>query len=106
MERRSYHCSRSSPWRAVHEPAIPRGGGSAAGPRSDNPGGPWCPQGAGDGRRIALAMKILVLGLDCAAPELLFGFEDLPNIRRLMEVRAYSPPSLVTPPITLPASTP
>ena len=33
-------------------------------------------------------MKILVLGLDCAAPELLFGYEDLPNIRRLMEVGA------------------
>ena len=31
-------------------------------------------------------MKILVLGLDCAAPELLFGYDDLPNIRRLMEV--------------------
>ena len=32
-----------------------------------------------------MAMKILVLGLDCAAPELLLGYDDLPNIRRLME---------------------
>ena len=36
-------------------------------------------------------MKILVLGLDCAAPELLFGYEDLPNIRRLMEVGCLRP---------------
>jgi predicted AlkP superfamily phosphohydrolase/phosphomutase len=28
-------------------------------------------------------MKILVIGLDCAAPEILFG-EDLPNLRHLM----------------------
>ena len=48
-------------------------------------------------------MKILVLGLDCAAPELLFGFEDLPNIRRLMEVGAYGRLESVIPPITVPA---
>jgi predicted AlkP superfamily phosphohydrolase/phosphomutase len=48
-------------------------------------------------------MRILVLGLDCAAPELLFGFEDLPNIRRLMEGGAYGRLESVVPPITVPA---
>jgi predicted AlkP superfamily phosphohydrolase/phosphomutase len=48
-------------------------------------------------------MRILVLGLDCAAPELLFGFDDLPNIRRLMEVGAYGRLESVVPPITVPA---
>ena len=48
-------------------------------------------------------MKILVLGLDCAAPELLFGFDDLPNIRHLMEVGAYGRLESVIPPITVPA---
>ncbi len=48
-------------------------------------------------------MKILVLGLDCAAPELLFGYDDLPNIRRLMEVGVYGRLESVIPPITVPA---
>jgi predicted AlkP superfamily phosphohydrolase/phosphomutase len=48
-------------------------------------------------------MKILVLGLDCAAPELLFGYDDLPNIRRLMESGAYGRLQSVVPPITVPA---
>ncbi len=48
-------------------------------------------------------MKILVLGLDCAAPELLFGYEDLPNIRRLMDAGAYGCLESVIPPITVPA---
>ncbi len=48
-------------------------------------------------------MKILVLGLDCAAPELLFGYDDLPNIRRLMEIGAYGRLESVVPPITVPA---
>jgi predicted AlkP superfamily phosphohydrolase/phosphomutase len=48
-------------------------------------------------------MKILVLGLDCAAPELLFGYEDLPNIRRLMDSGAYGRLESVIPPITVPA---
>jgi predicted AlkP superfamily phosphohydrolase/phosphomutase len=50
-------------------------------------------------------MKILVLGLDCAAPELLFGYEDLPNIRRLMEMGAYGRLESVVPPLTIPAWT-
>src|SRR4051794_2753828 len=48
-------------------------------------------------------MKILVLGLDCAAPELLFGFDDLPNLRGLMEAGAYGRLESVIPPITVPA---
>ena len=48
-------------------------------------------------------MKILCLGLDCAAPELLFGFEDLPNLRRLMDVGAYGRIESVIPPSTVPA---
>jgi len=48
-------------------------------------------------------MKILVIGLDCAAPELLFGYDDLPNIRRLMESGAYGRLESVIPPITVPA---
>lgn len=48
-------------------------------------------------------MKLLIIGLDCAAPELLFGFEDLVNIRRLMEYGAYGRLESVKPPITVPA---
>jgi predicted AlkP superfamily phosphohydrolase/phosphomutase len=48
-------------------------------------------------------MKILVLGLDCAVPELLFGFDDLPNLRALMEAGAYGRLESVIPPITVPA---
>ena len=47
-------------------------------------------------------MKILVVGLDCAAPELLLG-EPLPNIRRLMEAGAYGRLESIVPPITVPA---
>jgi predicted AlkP superfamily phosphohydrolase/phosphomutase len=36
-------------------------------------------------------MRILVIGLDCAAPELLFGDERLENIRRLMDAGCYGP---------------
>jgi predicted AlkP superfamily phosphohydrolase/phosphomutase len=47
-------------------------------------------------------MRILIIGLDCAAPELLLG-EDLPNIRRLMEAGLYGRIESVVPPITVPA---
>ncbi len=47
-------------------------------------------------------MKILVIGLDCAAPELLFG-EDLPTIRHLMSHGVFGPLESVIPPITIPA---
>ena len=48
-------------------------------------------------------MKILVLGLDCAAPEILFTDERLVNIRRLMSLGAWGRLESVIPPITVPA---
>ena len=48
-------------------------------------------------------MKICVLGLDCAAPEVLLGDERLTNIRRLMDVGVYGRLESVIPPITVPA---
>ena len=48
-------------------------------------------------------MKILVIGLDCAAPELLFGDERLVNVRRLIELGAWGRLESVIPPITVPA---
>jgi predicted AlkP superfamily phosphohydrolase/phosphomutase len=48
-------------------------------------------------------MKTLVIGLDCAAPELLFGDERLVNFRRLMELGCYGRLESVVPPITVPA---
>jgi len=47
-------------------------------------------------------VKILVIGLDCAAPELLFG-EDLPTIRHLMSNGLFGYLESVIPPITVPA---
>ncbi|MEJ7812355.1 MAG: alkaline phosphatase family protein [Gemmatimonadaceae bacterium] len=48
-------------------------------------------------------MKLLVIGLDCAAPELLFTDERLVNFRRLMEGGCYGRLESVVPPITVPA---
>jgi predicted AlkP superfamily phosphohydrolase/phosphomutase len=48
-------------------------------------------------------MRICVLGLDCAAPEVVFGDERLVNIRRLMDSGAYGRLESVVPPITVPA---
>ncbi len=48
-------------------------------------------------------MKILVVGLDCAAPELLFGDELLTHFRRLMARGCYGRLESVIPPITVPA---
>jgi predicted AlkP superfamily phosphohydrolase/phosphomutase len=48
-------------------------------------------------------MKILVIGLDCAAPEILFGDERLANLRRLMGWGSYGRLESVIPPITVPA---
>ena len=48
-------------------------------------------------------MKLLVIGLDCAAPALLFGDERLTNIRRLMAGGCYGRLESVVPPITIPA---
>jgi len=48
-------------------------------------------------------MKICVLGLDCAAPEVLLEDERLTNIRRLMDAGVYGRLESVVPPITVPA---
>jgi predicted AlkP superfamily phosphohydrolase/phosphomutase len=48
-------------------------------------------------------MKILIIGLDCAAPELLFGDDRLTNIRSLMAAGFYGRLESVVPPITVPA---
>ena len=48
-------------------------------------------------------MKICVLGLDCAAPEVVFGDERLTNLRRLMDAGVYGRLESVYPPITVPA---
>ena len=48
-------------------------------------------------------MKILVIGLDCATPELLFGDNRLSNFRRLMQAGCYGKLESVNPPITVPA---
>jgi predicted AlkP superfamily phosphohydrolase/phosphomutase len=48
-------------------------------------------------------MKICVLGLDCAAPEIIFNDERLVNLRRLMDMGLYGTLQSVVPPITVPA---
>ena len=48
-------------------------------------------------------LKICVLGLDCAAPEIAFGDERLGNFRRLMRQGAWGRLESVIPPITVPA---
>ena len=47
-------------------------------------------------------MKLLVIGLDCAAPELLLGDDRLTNVRRLMAAGCYGKLESVIPPITIP----
>src|SRR5436305_1636165 len=46
-------------------------------------------------------MKICILGLDCAAPEVIFGDERLVNIRRLMDTGVYGGLESVNIPITV-----
>jgi predicted AlkP superfamily phosphohydrolase/phosphomutase len=48
-------------------------------------------------------MRICVIGLDCAAPDVIFNDERLTNIRRLMDVGLYGKLQSVVPPITVPA---
>ena len=48
-------------------------------------------------------MKLLVIGLDCAAPEILLADERLNNFRRLMEAGCYGRLESIVPPITVPA---
>lgn len=49
--------------------------------------------------------KVFVMGLDSAPPELLFNrfLEDLPSIKKLLEVSAYGPMKSCIPAITIPA---
>jgi predicted AlkP superfamily phosphohydrolase/phosphomutase len=49
--------------------------------------------------------KVLVIGLDCAAPELVFDMwlDDLPNIKRLVREGVWGPLKSTVPPITVPA---
>src|SRR5258708_19148451 len=48
-------------------------------------------------------MRICVLGLDCAAPEILLGNPGLTNLRGLMQSGAWGRLESVIPPITVPA---
>lgn len=48
-------------------------------------------------------MKILVIGLDAAVPELLLGDPELSNLQRLMEIGCYGRLESIVPPITVPA---
>ncbi len=50
-------------------------------------------------------MKVFVIGLDSAPPELLFNrfLDDLPNLRRLLKRSAYGPMRSCIPAITIPA---
>jgi predicted AlkP superfamily phosphohydrolase/phosphomutase len=49
--------------------------------------------------------KVVVIGLDCADPDLVFGrwLNDLPNIRRVLDAGVYGKLRSITPPITVPA---
>ena len=72
----------------IHEPAVPRASARLLDLAPTILAALGVPKGPAMEGESIVAMKILVLGLDCAAPELLLGYEDLPNIRRLMEVGA------------------
>lgn len=48
-------------------------------------------------------MKIFVIGLDCAAPELVFNLPGLTNLKALMAAGCYGRLESVVPPITVPA---
>jgi len=49
-------------------------------------------------------MKLLIIGLDCADPELVFGWKDeFPNLKKLTENGAYGKLRSIHPPITLTA---
>jgi len=48
-------------------------------------------------------MRTVLIGLDCAAPEILFGESRLTNVRQLMSRGCYGRLESVIPPITVPA---
>jgi len=51
--------------------------------------------------------RLLILGLDCAAPQLVFDAwkDELPNLKALMDKGVYAPLTSTVPPITVPAWT-
>jgi ATP sulfurylase len=62
-------------------------------------------RGRAVGEPSARSPKVLVIGLDCATPQLVFDAwrEKLPNLRRLMETGTYGELESTIPPITVPA---
>ncbi len=52
-----------------------------------------------------MAQKVIVIGLDCATPQLMFDqyASDLPNIQQLMSAGTWGPLKSTVPPITVPA---
>jgi predicted AlkP superfamily phosphohydrolase/phosphomutase len=48
-------------------------------------------------------MKIFVIGLDCATPELVFGLSGLPNLKALIARGVHGRLESIVPPITVPA---
>jgi hypothetical protein len=55
--------------------------------------------------RTSPKRKVMVIGLDCADPELVFGpwLADLPNIKRVLDAGVHGKLRSITPPITVPA---
>ena len=51
--------------------------------------------------------RVMVIGLDCAAPELVFGryLDAMPNVARMMRLGTWGPMRSSEPPITVPAWT-
>jgi predicted AlkP superfamily phosphohydrolase/phosphomutase len=49
--------------------------------------------------------RVLIIGLDCAAPDLVFDMwlDELPNIKRLVDEGVWGPLESTVPPITIPA---
>jgi len=52
-----------------------------------------------------MSKKIVIIGLDCASPNLVFDefFDDLPNLRKIMKNGVYNELESTIPPITVPA---
>src|ERR1700694_461777 len=103
MGRRSHHRSCARSRGAVHESAISKRNGEPDGHGPHNSRCPRCAEEPGHGRKFFTSMKTLVIGLDSAAPEILFKDERLTNFRRLMEGGCYGELETIIPPITVPA---
>jgi predicted AlkP superfamily phosphohydrolase/phosphomutase len=54
---------------------------------------------------VLMNKKIVIIGLDCASPNLIFDefFDDLPNLKKIMENGVYNALESTIPPITVPA---